>query len=94
MSSQPPLEATPGQARRRTRRSFDPRRYARAQEVRLVAGFFVLLYGVGGALIWWFYGRAAALLGLACITGGLLFFLLIYALFSLIGWWANRVLDE
>lgn len=86
--------SSPPAARSRTRRSFNPRRYARSQEVRLVFGFFVLLYLVGGALIWWFYGRAAAALGLVCITGGLFFFLLIYGLVTLIGWWANRVLDE
>jgi len=80
--------------RRRANRTFDPRRYARSQEVQLVAGFFVLLYLVGGALIWWFYGGPAAVLGITCITGGLIFFLLIYLLFSLIGWWANRTLDE
>ncbi len=80
--------------RPRKRRGFDARRYARTQEVRLVVGFFVLLYLVGGALIWWFYGRAAALLGLGCISGGLLFFLLVYAMVTLIGWWANRVLEE
>lgn len=81
-------------ARPRKRRGFNARRYARTQEVRLVVGFFVLLYLVGGALIWWFYGRAAALLGLGCISGGLLFFLLVYAMVTLIGWWANRALED
>ena len=75
------------------RRGFDPRRFARMQEVRLVVGFFVITYGVGGPLIWWFYGLPAAILGLACITGGLLFFLLVYAIVSAIGWWANREVD-
>jgi hypothetical protein len=79
---------------RRRPRTFDPRRYARSQEARLVAGFFVLLFVVGGGLIWAFYGWQAALLGAACMLGGLISFLLLYLLVSLVGWWANRVLDE
>jgi hypothetical protein len=74
----------------RRKRGFDARRYARSQEARLVLGFFLLLYGVGGPLIWWFYGTAGMALGLGCITGGLLVFLLVYGLVALIGWWANR----
>jgi hypothetical protein len=75
---------------RRQSRGFDPFRFARSTEGQLVIGFFVLLYVVGGGLIWYFYGRAGALLGWLCMTGGLLFFLLLYAIVSLIGWWANR----
>jgi hypothetical protein len=45
---------------------------------------------VGGGIIWFFYGRGGALLGWLCMTGGLLFFLLLYAIVSAIGWWANR----
>lgn len=69
---------------------YDARRYARSQEARLVAGFFLILYLVGGPLIWWFYGPAGMLLGLGCITAGLVTFLLLFGLMTLIGWWANR----
>jgi hypothetical protein len=69
---------------------FDPFRFARTTEGQLVVGFFVLLYVVGGGLIWGFYGSGGAILGWACMTGGLLAFLLLYGLVSLIGWWANR----
>jgi hypothetical protein len=69
---------------------FNPRRYARSQEARLVLGFFLLLYVVGGGLIAWFYGLRAMALGLACITGGLLLFLALYGLVALIGWWAGE----
>ena len=75
---------------RRKSRGFDPVRFARSTEGQLVIGFFLLLYFVGGGLIWYFYGPGGALLGWVCITGGLLFFLLLYAIVSLIGWWANR----
>jgi hypothetical protein len=80
--------------RRQSNQSFDARRYARNLEFRLVVAFFILLYGLGGALIWYFYGRAAALLGLLCITGGLLALLLLWAIMTLIGWWANREYDS
>lgn len=74
-------------------RRFDPFRFARSTEGQLVIGFFVLLYGVGGALIWWFYGAGGAILGWLCMTGGLLFFVLLYGIVSLIGWWANKDLQ-
>lgn len=61
-----------------------------SQEMRLGLAFFVLLYGVGGGLIWWFYGAQATLLAVLCITGGLLVFLLLYAIVSLMGWWVKR----
>ena len=70
---------------RRQRSVFDPRRFARSTEGQLVIAFFLLLYGLGGGLIWFFYGQGAALLGVGCITGGLLFFLLLYGIMLLIG---------
>ena len=74
----------------RSRRTFDARRYARRQDVQLLAGFFILLYLVGGALIWFFYGAYGALLGFVCMTMGLLCVVLLYGLVSLMGWWATR----
>lgn len=74
----------------RRRSAFDPRRWARSTEGQLVLGFFGLLYIVGGGLIWLFYGRAAALLGLLCMTGGLLFFLLLYLIVWALGRWAGE----
>ena len=74
----------------RRRRGFDPVRFVRTTEGQMVIGFFILLYVVGGALIWNFYGHGGAILGWVCMTGGLLFFLLLYGIVSLIGWWANR----
>jgi hypothetical protein len=59
-------------------------------EARLVLGFFVLLYIVGGGLIWFFYGRNAALLGMACMTTGVLAFLLLYAIVTLLGKWGGE----
>lgn len=55
-----------------------------------MAGFFIILLTVGGGLIWIFYGGYAALLGMACMLGGLLFFLLLYGLVWLMGRWAGE----
>ncbi len=74
--------------RRNTR--FNPTVWARSTEGQMVIGFFLLLYIVGGALIWWFYGFAGMVLGLSCISGGLFLFILLYGIVSLLGWWANR----
>jgi len=65
-------------------------RFVRTTEGQLVIGFFVILYAVGGALIWYYYGLGGAIAGWLCITGGLFFFVLLYALVSLAGWWADR----
>jgi hypothetical protein len=66
------------------------KRFMRGTEIRLVVGFFVLLYVVGGGLIGIFYGPPAALLAMLCMTGGLLFFLLLYAIVWALGKWAGE----
>jgi hypothetical protein len=48
----------------------DLRRYARQTNVQLFVGFFLILFIVGEALIWNFYGREAALFGLLCLLAG------------------------
>lgn len=74
----------------RRRRGFDPMRFVRTTEGQLVIGFFAILYVVGGALIWYYYGLGGAIAGWLCLTGGVCFFVLLYGLVSLAGWWANR----
>ncbi len=59
-------------------------------ERRRAIAFGLLLYGVGGGLIWAFYGRGAMWVGLACITGGLLFFVALYGLVWLVGRWVGE----
>jgi len=56
---------------------------------QFMIGFALLLYILGGGLIWFFYGLYAAILGIGCMTGGILFLLLLYSLISLIGRWAE-----
>ena len=66
-------------------RGTDPGHYFRSTEAHLVLGFFLLLYLIGGGLIWLLYGFGAALLAGLCTTGGLLLFLLLYGLVTLLG---------
>lgn len=49
----------------------DLRKYARQTNVRLIAGFILLLFIVGDGLIYVYYGREAAFLGLICILLGI-----------------------
>jgi hypothetical protein len=76
-----------------------PDRYsARTHRARtdrnLLIGFFVLLFLVGGGLIWYFYGAPAAALGLACLALGALLVgllaLLMTGLERLSNWWDDR----
>lgn len=74
----------------RSQRGFNARRFARRGDVQMVTGFFVLLFVVGGGLIWLFYGLGPALMGIACMVGGMLSFLLLYGLVWLLGYWAGE----
>jgi hypothetical protein len=68
----------------------DVRRYARQTNIRLLVGFITLLLLVGNGLIWFFYGREAALLGLVCFLAGLLPLVLIGVALWLIGLFVKR----
>ena len=61
--------------------SKDLRRYAHQTNVRLFAGFILLLFLVGDGLIFVFLGREAAVLGFLCILAGLAPLLLIWLVF-------------
>lgn len=49
----------------------DLRRYARQTNIQLSIGFILLLLLVGDGLIYGFYGRGAAIMGLICILAGI-----------------------
>lgn len=68
----------------------DLRSYARQTSVRLIIGGLVLLFVVGGGLIWLIEGRAAALSGLLCMGVGLVPLLLIGIVLWVINWVARR----
>lgn len=49
----------------------DLRKYASQTNIRLVAGFTLILFVIGDGLIWLIYGREAAILGFVCLLAGL-----------------------
>jgi len=73
----------------------DLRRYTRQTNIRLFIGFLVILFVVGIGLIYWFYGRDAAIFGLICVVAGLIPLGLVWGLLALLGWIVKRAeLDE
>lgn len=48
----------------------DLRKYGRQTNIRLLAGFLLLLFVVGDGLIYAFYGKESAILGLLCLVAG------------------------
>ncbi len=66
--------------------SRDLRRYSRQTLVGSVAGFLVLLFLVGDGLIWAFWGKTPALMGLLCLVLGLMPVILIGAALLTMEW--------
>lgn len=64
----------------------DLREYAKQTNVRLAFGAFILLFVVGVALIWVFYGERAAGMGLVCLLAALFPVILILGIFLGIEW--------
>ena len=54
-------------ARKKTRRSFDPRRHMQQTQTRLVVAGLALLIIVGGGLVWLLYGDVAAVSAISCL---------------------------
>ena len=68
----------------------DLRSYARQTSIRLLVGFFLLVFLVGDGLIYLFMGRNAATMGLVCLVLGLAPAVLVWLLLGLIGWLVKR----
>ena len=68
----------------------DLRAFARQTNARLVIGAFILLFGVGLALIYFIYGGGAAMVGLLCLLGGLVPIALILLSLYGIDWIVKR----
>ena len=64
----------------------DLRRYARQTNTRLLLGGILILFIVGDGLIYLFYGRSAAIMGLICLIAGLAPLVVIWMVLSLMGW--------
>ena len=72
----------------------DLRKYARNTNIRLFAGFIILLFTVGGSLIYMIYGVEGTIMGLICLLAGLAPIVLIALILWLMEWIVKRVNDE
>jgi hypothetical protein len=70
--------------------SRDIRRYARQTNVRLLIGALALLFLVGDGLIYWIYGKGAAIMGVMCLLGGLAPVAVILLVFLVMEWILKR----
>jgi hypothetical protein len=68
----------------------DLRKYARQTGVRLTAGALLLLFLVGDGLSYLIYGAGPALMGLACLLGGLVPIVLVMLILFLLDWITKR----
>jgi hypothetical protein len=68
----------------------DLRRYARQTNIRLLFGFILILFLIGIGLIYVFYGRQAALLGVFCMIFGLSPLVIIWMSLAVIEWIVKR----
>jgi hypothetical protein len=70
--------------------SSDLDKYNKTTTRRLILGGLLILYIVGGILIYIFYGSGAALTGFLCLTLGLSPILLILIFFWVLEWIVKR----
>ena len=70
--------------------SRDLRKYAKQTNVRLGIGMALLLLVVGTALIYYFYGAGAAMMGVACLLAALIPVGLIFLSLWLMDWIQKR----
>lgn len=68
----------------------DLRQYSNQTNRRLVIGALLILFLVGGGLIWYFYGGAGAGLGVICLLAGLSPVALILLILLIMDWILKR----
>lgn len=68
----------------------DLRNYARQTNTRLFIGFILILFLVGDGLIYWIYGRNAAILGALCLVAGLAPLFVIWLVLSIMEWLVRK----
>lgn len=66
--------------------SRDLRKYASQTNTRLIVGALALLFVVGDGLIYLFYGRGAAFMGLLCLMAGIVPIALTLIVLALLNW--------
>ena len=68
----------------------DLRQYAKQTNIRLIIGFILVLFIIGDGLIYIFYGKGAAVMGIICILAALFPVVLIIIALWFIDWIARR----
>ena len=74
--------------------SRDLRKYAQDTSVQLGVGAFLLLFIVGDGLIYFIYGKSAAMMGLLCLLAGVAPVLIIALFMLLLNWVVKRANRE
>ena len=74
--------------------SRDLRKYARDTNVRLLVGFILAPFIIGGGLIYMIYGPQGALFGFICLLAGLAPLVLIALILYLMEWIVKRANEE
>ena len=74
--------------------SRDLRKYAQDTSVQLGVGAFLLLFIVGDGLIYFIYGKSAAMMGLICLLAGVAPVLIIALFMLLLNWVVKRANRE
>ena len=72
----------------------DLRKYAQDTSIQLGVGAFLLLFIVGDGLIYFIYGKGAALMGLLCLFAGVAPILIIALFMLLLNWIVKRANQE
>lgn len=68
----------------------DLRDYSKQTDRRLIIGALLILFLIGGGLIWWQYGAGGAGLGVFCLLAALSPVVLILLIFLFIDWILKR----
>jgi hypothetical protein len=71
--------------------SRDLRKYASQTNVQLIGGALLVLFVIGDALIYFIYGKSAALMGLLCLLAGLIPVVLVVLVLIFMDWIRKRV---
>ncbi len=72
----------------------DLRKYAEDTSIQLGVGAFLLLFIVGDGLIYFIYGKGAAMMGLLCLLAGVAPILIIALFMVLLNWVVKRANRE
>ena len=70
--------------------SRDLRQYSKQTNIRLIIGFLLILFILGDGMIYLFFGKGAAIMGIICLLAGLIPIILIIFALWIIEWIAHR----